>query len=88
MMSDVNVTHIACMMGNMIYNLAQKKGHMLTAADCEMFNNLRKQWDAARPAPDSRDAALEEAAQLCESMPLYAAPDAANPIRELKGPAQ
>jgi hypothetical protein len=42
----------------------------------------------ARQAPDSRDAALEEAAQLCESMPLYAAPDAANPIRELKGPAQ
>jgi ribosomal protein L37AE/L43A len=65
-MSDVNVTHIACMMGNMIYNLAQKKGHMLTAADCEMFNNLRKQWDAARQAPDSRNAALELAARACE----------------------
>lgn len=56
MMRDVDVTHIACMMGNMIYNLAQKKGHILTAADCEMFNNLREQWDAARQAPDSRDA--------------------------------
>lgn len=56
-MSDANVTNIACMMGNMVYNLAQKKGHILTAADCEIFDNLRKQWDAARRAPNSRDAA-------------------------------
>jgi hypothetical protein len=82
-MSDVNVTNIACMMGNMIYNLAQKKGHILTAADCEMFNNLREQWDAARQAPTEAPKD-EEGNNYCRILTILGMEEEGDPVAEVQ----
>lgn len=48
---------------NTMYNLAQQPGHVLTARDCELFSDMRKEWDAARTTPTAPDAsAVRDAA--------------------------
>lgn len=53
---------IGATMGNVMYNLAQRQGYVLTDADCEMYSDLRKKWDAARRAAASAAPIAEVAA--------------------------
>lgn len=40
--------HVAASMGNVLYNLAQRQGYVLTDADCKLYSELRQKWDAIR----------------------------------------
>lgn len=42
---------VGAQMANVMFNMAQKNGHALTAHDCELFDKLRKEWDVARATP-------------------------------------
>lgn len=55
---------IATVMANVMFNFAQKCGHTLTDADCELFDKLRKRYgsavlDVAAPAGAADDAEIE-----------------------------
>lgn len=39
---------IGAFMANAMFNLAQRTGHVLTAAECASFKELQVKWDAAR----------------------------------------
>jgi len=52
--------NIGAQMANVMFNLAQKAGHTLTYDDAALFDRLRKQWDAATPAPAPADHATVE----------------------------
>lgn len=43
--------NIGAQMANVMFNMAQRAGHTLTSDEAALFDRLRKQWDAATPAP-------------------------------------
>ncbi len=43
-------------LSNVAFNWGQQAGYRLEARDCDMLNNLRRQWDAARSAASGESA--------------------------------
>lgn len=81
---------VGAQMASVMFNLAQQAGKTLDSDDCALFDKLRNEWDAARvssPALDAarvRDAALEEAAMICQDWHSSQNAQTAVAIRALK----